>query len=176
VGAEYRRVVQASIVASSRLREEFRRWLAGLGWPEDETDDLVIALNEAASMLVKRPHSHGGPNGGCYVAVRAVHAAHPSGRRVIIELSEWASWQPSGDALRVRGRGLRLVRARTAQVAVQPTSFGIRLRLVSWPVAVPASCDVPGLPSPRQASDDQAVRCGQGRSGQLDVICTYDKQ
>jgi len=41
--------VQADAKAPGRVRAELRRWLAEHEWPEEEGEDLVLAVSEAVS-------------------------------------------------------------------------------------------------------------------------------
>jgi anti-sigma regulatory factor (Ser/Thr protein kinase) len=169
MAAVFHRVLRADPAAPSVLRRAFRGWLERLGWPAAESDDLVIALNEAATDLVGRSGSSAFGNQPGYLGTRATHTRHPSGqRRLIIEVFGWGSWRPPGEP-GIRGRGLHLIRACTAALDVEPTPGGTRITLVSRPVPVstrarPASGDRGRLaspPLPRRSPE-------RGRSPELD--------
>ena len=51
--------MQADARAPGRVRLALRRWLAERHWPEDESDDLVLAVSEAVTNSVL----HGGGSG-----------------------------------------------------------------------------------------------------------------
>ncbi|MBC8091620.1 MAG: ATP-binding protein, partial [Pseudonocardia sp.] len=43
--------------AASIVRERLRHWLDGLGWPEPELDDVVLAVHEAVSNSVEHGYA-----------------------------------------------------------------------------------------------------------------------
>ncbi len=76
-------VLMADPVSLSVVRERFRRWLAALGWPPREVDDIVTAVNEAVSDAVEQAPV------GAEVRVAARRFAEADGgRRVVVGVSD----------------------------------------------------------------------------------------
>jgi anti-sigma regulatory factor (Ser/Thr protein kinase) len=98
-------VLMSDPVALSVVRERFRRWLAGLYWPDREVDDIVMAVNEAVSNAVEQTH----PAAMCAevrVAARQF-AERDGGRRVLVAVAAGEHWSPEPDGF--EGPGLLMI-------------------------------------------------------------------
>jgi anti-sigma regulatory factor (Ser/Thr protein kinase) len=102
------------------LRRNVREWLDRAGVAEPAAEDVVLAVNEAASNTIE--HAYGLRD--AQFAVRA----HRDGDTVIIEVSDNGDWRapaPPSD----RGRGLDLIRSLMDDVNVQVGPGGTTVRL-----------------------------------------------
>ncbi|MDP2709575.1 MAG: SpoIIE family protein phosphatase [Solirubrobacteraceae bacterium] len=110
------------------MRQTLRRWLREHGAGADETEDVIMACNEACENAVE----HGYGFGGDLFDVQFTHA----GGEVTVRVRDRGTWrapQPSP----VRGRGLPLMRKMMDVVDVQPRAGGttvlMRRRLTTGP-------------------------------------------
>lgn len=129
-----------------------RRWLAGLAWPEDPAEDIVLAVHEAVSNVIE----HAYPAGG--IGVITVHgvlvndppaaswdsapaaAVFRGARRVRVSVRDDGRWQPDphdrGDPARARGRGLMMMAALMAEMTITAgAESGTQVELISKPVS-----------------------------------------
>lgn len=118
--------------SASIVRERLRAWLDGFGWPEDEVDDVVLAVHEAVSNSVE--HGYGGREPG-EVEVTGARSVDDDGQRVRLLVRDDGRWRPPGDP-GYRGRGIAVMRGCVAQVQVRPGDDGTAVVLVSRPVPV----------------------------------------
>ncbi|MDN5748861.1 MAG: ATP-binding protein [Pseudonocardia sp.] len=118
--------------AASLVRERLRRWLDGLGWPEPQLDDVVLAVHEAVTNSVE--HGYGGTDAGDVeiVGTRLVDGGMQSARIVVRDAGRWRAPRDPG----YRGHGLTVMRACMAQVEVRAGAAGTEVELLSVPVPV----------------------------------------
>jgi len=144
--APFCHVLEVEPAVTSLLRRAFRRWLAG--WPEEEADDLVMALNEAVANVVDHAYLEADPGRYRKVRVLAEQVRSPDGeRRVRIEVTDSGRWRPIPANPGHRGRGLAMMRACTEALDIEPTGAGTRVSMLSRPVH---HADSPAL-----SNDDQ---------------------
>lgn len=128
------------------VRAAMRHWLAGLTWPDDPAEDIVLAVHEAVSNAVE--HAYPSPDhdpdeasnsAGNVVCVRAVVKTDPpttawkahlsatatgrgGDRRVQVSVADHGRWQPDRhdrtDPARPRGRGLTMMEALMAEMTI----------------------------------------------------------
>ena len=55
--------IQADAYAPGRVRAELRRWLDARNWPEDDGEDLVLAVCEAVSNAAEHAYGRRRPVG-----------------------------------------------------------------------------------------------------------------
>ena len=107
-----------------RARAELREWLAGLGAPPADVEDVVLASGEALANSVE--HGHGSRGAG---AVRLRAAMDATRSTLDVEVIDDGRWRPppaeSGD----RGRGFALMRALMESVNVEHDDRGTRVAM-----------------------------------------------
>lgn len=74
-------VVAATAVSVPLVRARLRRWLGELGWPAEDAEDIVLAVNEAVSNVVE--HAYSGDHVGEHGAVIEVQAVELIGGEVV---------------------------------------------------------------------------------------------
>ena len=130
------RVVVADVGAPSEVRRLLRQWLAGLSWPADETDDLLLAVSEAVSNSVDHAYPPGRPG---EVEFEARCETDSTGARyAVLVVRDRGAWRPQPEWHENRRRGLQLMRACTGSLEVDPGELGTTIRMTSRPVPVPA--------------------------------------
>ncbi|GAA5126657.1 hypothetical protein GCM10023320_42850 [Pseudonocardia adelaidensis] len=100
----------ADAAALSLVRRRFRRWLDGVGWPQDLGDEIIVAVDEAASNVVD--HAYPGRRAGpMRIVARRLADGLRGHRHVEIAVRDWGRWQPAPTDPGYRGRGLAMMRA-----------------------------------------------------------------
>src|SRR3954454_17539717 len=115
-------VLPAVSSAASLVRQRTRAWLDALGWPADDREDVVMAVNEAVANVVDHAYL-GQPHRG-EVRVYGWPANHPGGHRVVITVADGGRGRPLPNAPGYRGRGLRMMHACMDSVLIQPAAAG----------------------------------------------------
>lgn len=133
MGEAVRQVLAADEVAPSAVRRRFRRWLATLGWPEVDAEDLLLAVSEAVSNASDHAYAHQQECGEVVVEARCVRGSNGS-RRVVITVSDHGAWRPPPARHENRRRGVPLMRACTESVDIRGSAAGTRVRMISRPV------------------------------------------
>jgi serine/threonine-protein kinase RsbW len=126
-------VVQANQWAPSLVRRRLRQWLEKLGWPRDEQDDLVLAVNEAVSNVAEHAYP---PNRGGQATVlgERVDGVRRTHTRLVFTITDHGRWrEPPAESERPR-YGLPIMRAMTDVFRRETTSAGTRITVVSRPV------------------------------------------
>lgn len=126
--------------AARDVRRRIRDWLGGLGWPDDETDDVVLAVHEAVANSVE--HGYGGVAAGD-VEVTGERIVDGGRQRVRFVVRDEGRWRPPRDP-GYRGRGLLVMRGCMADVDVRPGAAGTEVVLVSRPLPVTTAGTGPG--------------------------------
>src|SRR5689334_2544868 len=97
-------VLMADPVSLSVVRQRFRAWLADLRWPEDEVDDIVLAVSEAVSNAVEHADA---PGFAAEVRVAAGQFSEvDGGRRIVVGVSDNRRWCPRDTQ---RGLGMLMI-------------------------------------------------------------------
>ena len=147
---------QVSVAATEQclpeVQESVRHWLAGLEWPEDPAEDIVLAVHEAVSNAVEHAYPDGTDVG--MVDVQGVEQpAFPGGtrdgdrsgapterrRQVRMSVRDHGVWQPDQhdrtDPARLRGRGLTMMQALMSEMTITASAEdGTEVELLSKPV------------------------------------------
>lgn len=147
---------EVSVAATERclpvVRASVRRWLAGLGWPEDPAEDIVLAVHEAVSNAIEHAYP---PDGIGVITVEGVLVADPpdaawdaapagafphGGRRVQVLVRDDGRWRPDqhdrSDCSRPRGRGLTMMAALMPEMTITASGeTGTQVELISEPVS-----------------------------------------
>jgi PAS domain S-box-containing protein len=102
------------------MRQTLRRWLVEHGADADETEDVIMACNEACENSIEHGYD-------CGDDLFAVEFAHDAGE-VAISVRDHGTWREP-QATRDRGRGLPLMRKLMDVVEVQPRAGGTTVRM-----------------------------------------------
>jgi serine/threonine-protein kinase RsbW len=121
-----------SIVA---VRRRVWGWLHTHGWPPDDSDDLVFAVNEAVSNSIEHgylvgPDQHDHP-GTVEIHGQVRITPQGRGRSAMITVRDFGAWRHHRAGIGIRRRGLDLMRATTASMTVQTGSDGTTVVLSS---------------------------------------------
>lgn len=113
------------------VRASMRRWLAGLEWPIDPAEDIILAVHEAVTNAVEHAYPGDGVAGrvdveGTVLTDTSSPARDVScpdaGRRVQVSVSDHGHWQPDrhdrSDPSRARGRGITVMEALMAEMTI----------------------------------------------------------
>ncbi len=100
----------------ARVRAVLRNWLTRLGARPDETDEIVLAVNEAVSNSVI--HAYGIAGGE--VLVRAWTRPVEEGGEMEVVVRDHGRWRPSGPYGTNDGRGIDVMRALMDAVEIEP--------------------------------------------------------
>jgi anti-sigma regulatory factor (Ser/Thr protein kinase) len=105
------------------LRAEVRRWLTPLPFTADDEDDLVLAVNEAASNSVE--HAYTTPVAGD--TVELTFWTEP--RAICVEVVDHGFWRVPPDQSNGRGRGIQIMQRLVAFVLIHHDNRGTRVLL-----------------------------------------------
>lgn len=95
-GGVFHQVLGAQPAGLVALRRMFRAWLRGVGWPANQSDDLVLALSRTVIALMEHAYPTDTPDQDRELRVRAEHVRAPGGRRhVLVEVADSARWRPA---------------------------------------------------------------------------------
>jgi PAS domain S-box-containing protein len=112
------------------MRQTLRRWLVEQGADADETEDVIMACNEACENSIEHGYD-------CGDDLFAVEFTHDAGE-IAISVRDHGTWrerQESSD----RGRGLPLMRKLMDVVEVQPRPGGTTVRMSRRLTVAPAA-------------------------------------
>jgi anti-sigma regulatory factor (Ser/Thr protein kinase) len=115
-------VLPAVSSSASLVRQRTRAWLDALGWPADDGEDVVMAVNEAVANVVD--HAYLGRAHRGEVRVYGWPANPPVTHRVVITVADGGRWRPVPGDPGHRGRGLRMMHACMESVLIQPAAAG----------------------------------------------------
>ncbi len=129
--------LQADAHAPGRVRAELRRWLAARNWPEEEGEDLVLAVSEAVSNAAE--HAYGPLDRSTrdhepLVAVIVTELRDGDGRRARAVVDDFGAWRAVASGMSFRGRGLPLIGTLMGSYDVNHRHTGTRVTMVSPPV------------------------------------------
>ncbi|MBO0876746.1 MAG: ATP-binding protein [Pseudonocardia sp.] len=92
----FQHVLDADPAGLVTLRRMFRAWLRGVGWPANQSDELVLALSRTVIALVEHAYPTQTPDQDRELRVRAEHVRAPGGRRhVLVEVADSTRWDPA---------------------------------------------------------------------------------
>jgi len=132
--------VQADAKAPGRVRAELRRWLAEHEWPEEEGEDLVLAVSEAVSNSAEHAYrtERSAPEHDALVAVVVMELLDADWRRAKAVVDDFGVWRANPSDKGFRGHGLPLIGTLMDSYDVDHRSTGTRVTIVSPPVPTPA--------------------------------------
>jgi len=142
------------------LRRAVRRWAAAAALEPDRSDDLLLALGEAAANAVEHAYRDGATGDWTYEVARGGDGS------LSVAVQDWGSWRPPLADPGFRGRGVEFVRHLSEEVDIEHGDTGTTVRFRLGPPggrAVPAT---PAAPVPAPRADDAPV--AQVR-GELDL-------
>ena len=143
------------------LRAEVRRWLAPLALPGDAKNDLLLAVNEAASNCVEHAYTPATVDG----TVELTFWTEP--RSVCVEIVDHGAWRiPCGQSTG-RGRGIAIMQRLIPVVLIHYDNRGTRV-LLSHPLPGPVRGGSRRGPGRRR--DGGAVGVGSGRGGAVEMV------
>jgi serine/threonine-protein kinase RsbW len=112
-----RLALPADPVTPSVVRLRVREWLMAWRWPEDELDEIVLALSEAVSNAIEHAYVHQ-PLG--VVEVRGGIETTPEGQyRATIIVRDHGRWRPPPRDHENRRRGIPLMQACMESVTIR---------------------------------------------------------
>lgn len=114
------------------IRRELARWLAPLALTEEETADVVLAVDEAAANAVR--HAYGAHESGAVELTLWTEAAADAGpgagsETLCIEIVDHGNWQPPGQRPAEGGRGISLMNTVAESVLIRFDGRGSRVLL-----------------------------------------------
>jgi serine/threonine-protein kinase RsbW len=104
------------------IRRELSGWLAPLALTEDETADVVLAVDEAAANAVR--HAYGPDEAGIVELTLWTEAA-----TLCIEVVDHGSWRPPAERPAEGGRGIPLMSHMSESVLIHFDDRGSRVLL-----------------------------------------------
>jgi anti-sigma regulatory factor (Ser/Thr protein kinase) len=129
-GLVARRAWPAEVRQLTAIRAEVRRWLGPTDLPDDDRDDLVLAVSEAATNAIEHGYRGGDPDARVEVALwRSARCLH-------IAVVDSGTWRQPTPGRRGRGFGLPLMRRLVGAVAVDHGAVGTRV-VLEHPLARP---------------------------------------
>jgi anti-sigma regulatory factor (Ser/Thr protein kinase) len=130
-------VLPAIPSAASLVRQRTRAWLDALGWPSEDGEDVVMAVNEAVANGVDHAY-RGQPHLGevrvyGWPTNHPAAANHPAAHRVVVTVADRGRWRPVPSDPGYRGRGLRMMHACMDSVIIQPAAAGTTVIMTHAP-------------------------------------------
>jgi anti-sigma regulatory factor (Ser/Thr protein kinase) len=110
------------------FRAGLNRWLLGLGWPDADREDAVLAINEACDNSVRQAYLHDG-RGDVEVVARLVIGTDD--RRIVVVVRDHG---PSSTDGRAGGPWLTMVNACMDRVQIRHADGRISVTMTSRPV------------------------------------------
>ena len=149
-------ILPAAPVQLSGLRRRLSEWLEPLGLDGDDTDDVILAVNEAASNCI----DHAYP--ACSTGSMAITCWTDPGM-IFVEVSDNGAWRtPTGQA-NGRGRGVHLMRSLVDEVGIRHDRRGTRVLLRCRTIATPTG------EGPGRAARSSELGSGIASPGPADV-------
>src|SRR5215207_2521993 len=105
--AELLVTLPAVATSAGAIRRRIRPWLTGWGWPDEELDDVVMAVDEAVANVVDHAYRLAPAAGDVHVyAWIATESGH---RRCVVSVTDRGRWRPVPQDRGNRGRGLLMM-------------------------------------------------------------------
>lgn len=125
----------------ARARRQLRRWLAGVGWPPEDAEDLVLAVDEALANAAEHAYAGSDPQSRKteQIEPHVADMAGPQGvHRAVVTVTDRGKWRTQTVSPSFRGRGLPMMRAFTDSLEINTTAAGTRVKMISRAVRVTA--------------------------------------
>jgi serine/threonine-protein kinase RsbW len=114
----------------AEMRHALSRWATGIGMPDRQRDELVLAAYEAMANSVE--HAYGeAPGADDFDGVVDLHAAHTPDGTVIVTVTDYGQWQPPVPSDGIRGRGILLMRALADDTTITRVDTGTTVTM-TW--------------------------------------------
>jgi anti-anti-sigma factor len=110
-----------------KLRRVVSAWAAAIPLPDDQAEDLQLALGEAAANAVE--HAYAGQTPGAF----GFRIAHEPDGSIEVAVDDDGTWRPAPADPGFRGRGLALIRAIGQDVVVDTQGKGTHVRFTIPP-------------------------------------------
>jgi anti-sigma regulatory factor (Ser/Thr protein kinase) len=120
-------VLAAEPAALSLIRDRLRQWLRTHQWPDAELEDLVQAVNEAASNVVEHAYPPG-VSGNVEIDGR-VTVVSDGARVAELTVRDRGCWRPIPERPEDSRRGISLMRAALAELVIDGTDRGTSVRM-----------------------------------------------
>jgi serine/threonine-protein kinase RsbW len=126
-------VVPAEPGSLRPVRAAMAEWLKLLHWPDDDAEDLVLAVSEAVTNVIEHayPTARPGPVG---LRARCSAGSAPGTRRVTVSITDRGGWDGERrviDPAGRRGHGLTVMSACTARTQIRHSADGTTVTLTS---------------------------------------------
>lgn len=109
------------------IRRELGGWLAPLALTEEETADVVLAVDEAAANAVR--HAYGPDEAGVVELTLWTEAGTIEAATLCIEVVDHGSWRPPAEQPTEGGRGIPLMSHMSESVLIHFDDRGSRVLL-----------------------------------------------
>ena len=106
------------------MRRAVRRWATTAGLGDDLSDDLLLAIGEAAANAVEHAYRDGASGDWCYEVARRGDGS------IEVVVQDWGSWRPPPADPGYRGRGVEFVRHLSDEVTFDRGDTGTTVRFV----------------------------------------------
>jgi anti-sigma regulatory factor (Ser/Thr protein kinase) len=124
-------VLSPDTASASIARERVQRWLAELGWPSDEADDIVYAVSEAVTNSAEHAFEQPGRADAPLIRIDCRVREDADSREIWVLVTDNGSWKPRDASPGHRGHGLRLIRALADYVSVTTGESGTAVAIIS---------------------------------------------
>lgn len=131
--------VLADPSAASTVRDVLRRWLVARQWPEDETDDIVLAVSEAIANVSDHAYQQRSIPGNAHIYAWTV--TDVTGRRVAVSITDHGRWRPAPADPGYRGRGLLMMNACMVGLHIEYNAGGTSVTMISAPIRYDSRSD-----------------------------------
>ncbi len=118
--------------AASTVRHLLRTWFVERQWPEDETDDIVLAASEAIANVSDHAYRQQAAPGDAHIHAWTVTDA--TGRRVAVSITDHGRWRPAPADPGYRGRGLLMMGACMVGLHIEYDAGGTSVTMISAPL------------------------------------------
>lgn len=113
------------------LRRRVERWLRALDWPDDDREDVVLAVNEACANAIDHAYPPGEP-GPVELTGRVL--VDGTARRAVVQVRDHGRWRPAPADPGFRGHGLAVMRACLERVEIRSVGRGTTVVMTGCPV------------------------------------------
>jgi anti-sigma regulatory factor (Ser/Thr protein kinase) len=139
------------------MRVGVDEWLAGLVWPEDAREDVVLAVNEACTNAVD--HAYPAECTG-EVAIFGRLRANGQLRQVLLLVRDWGRWRRPPADPGYRGHGLTVMRECMDKINIHRDLNGTAVAMTSCAVPNIAAATglIPGHPMLRRSTPNHQPR------------------
>jgi anti-sigma regulatory factor (Ser/Thr protein kinase) len=129
----------AGLSAAAQVRARLGAWLVAHAWPDDQQDDLVLAVSEAVSNGVE--HGYGVRPGaderaGVVEVIAEVICGSGDTRHAEITVRDHGKWRAHPRLRAHRRHGIPIMKACVAEFVIDGTATGTTVVMHSHPVPV----------------------------------------